>query len=55
MKHNIPDEIFQKIYGFLVTVGGIHTKNEGNVRIFLEAVYYLLRTLTPQKPGLFPR
>jgi transposase len=43
-EYHIPDEIFQKIYDFLVTMKGIHTKNREKVKIFLEAVYYLCRT-----------
>jgi len=44
MKHNIPDYIFQKLYAHLRTVKGIHTKDDGNIRTFLEAIYYLART-----------
>jgi transposase len=42
--YNIPEAIFQKICGFLVTIEAIHTKNEQEIRIFLEAVYCFLRT-----------
>jgi hypothetical protein len=41
MNCNIPEAIFQKVYGFLVTVEAIHTKNEQGIHIFLEAVYYI--------------
>jgi transposase len=44
MNNNIPEEVFQKIYGFLVTIPEIHTKNESEIRIFMEAVFYLCRT-----------
>jgi transposase len=44
MKYNIPEKIFQKIYDFLCTVNKIHTKDRERIRIFLEAVYYLVRS-----------
>ena len=56
MNHNIPEESFQKIYDFLVTISGIHTKNESKIRSFLDAVFYLCRTgcqirMLPKKYG----
>jgi transposase len=56
MDNNIPEETFQKIYGFLTTVPGIHAKNESEIRIFVEAVFYLCRTgcqvrMLPSKYG----
>jgi transposase len=53
MDYNIPEEAFQKIYDFLVTIPGIHTKNESKIRIFLEAMFYLCRTGCPIR--LLPR
>jgi transposase len=43
-KYHISDEVFQKIYDFLVTIKGIHTKNREKIRTFLETIYYLSRT-----------
>lgn len=44
MNHNISDSTFQKIYTFLRTISGIHTRNKEGIRTFLEAVCYLCRT-----------
>ncbi|MDR2781589.1 MAG: IS5 family transposase, partial [Holosporaceae bacterium] len=41
---NIPNDVFQKIYDFLITIPKIHIKNEKKVRIFIEAAHYLSRT-----------
>jgi transposase len=43
-EYHISDEVFQKIYDFLVTMKGIHTKKREKIWTFLEAVYYLCRT-----------
>jgi transposase len=56
MDYNIPEEAFQKINGFLITVPGIHAKNESKIRVFLEAVFYLCRAgcqirMLPEKYG----
>jgi hypothetical protein len=40
IEHNIPNDVFQKIYDFLLTVSKIHIKNEEKVRVFIEAIYY---------------
>jgi transposase len=44
MEHNIPDGIFQKLYDFLVTISGIHTKDKEKMRLFLEGVYFMCRS-----------
>jgi transposase len=44
IEYNIPNDVFQKIYDFLVMIPKIHVQNEEKVRIFIEAVYYLSRT-----------
>jgi len=44
IEYHISDDVFQKIYAFLVTLKGIHTKNKEKIRVFLEAIYYLCRT-----------
>jgi hypothetical protein len=40
----MPEEAFQKIYGFLNTIPRIHAKNESEIRNFREAILYLSRT-----------
>jgi hypothetical protein len=40
-EYYISDEVLKKIYGFLVAIKGIYTKNRRKIRIFGEAVYCL--------------
>ena len=47
MKHNINERTFQEIYKFLSTLPKIHIKNEQAIRIFLEAVYFLVYSGIP--------
>jgi transposase len=44
MNNNISEETFQRIYGFLTTISGIHVKNESGIRVFIEAIFYLCRS-----------
>jgi transposase len=44
IKYSIPDDVFQKIYDFLRTIKGIHTKSKEKIRIFVEAIYFLSRS-----------
>jgi hypothetical protein len=44
IEYNVPNDVFQKFYDFLVTIPKIHIKNEKKTRIFIEAVHYLSRT-----------
>lgn len=43
MKYHIEDNIWKQIHNFLKTCKGIHTNHEGNVRNFIEAVWYMAR------------
>jgi hypothetical protein len=39
LEYNIPNDVFQKIYDFLVTILKIHIKNGKKTRIFIEAAH----------------
>lgn len=43
MKYYIKKSVWEKIYNFLKTEKGIH-KNEGKLRMFIEAIWYITRT-----------
>ena len=58
MDYHINDEVWKKIYTFLQTVKGIHVKKTDGVRLFVEAIYYVLRTgcqwrMLPKQYGHF--
>jgi transposase len=44
MKYHISEENWQAIYSFLKTIPKIHIKDEYRTRLFIEAVYFLMRT-----------
>lgn len=44
MNYYIDEAIWQWIYGLLVLTKDIHSKNESQLRLFFEAVWYVLKT-----------
>jgi transposase len=44
MKYHISEKDWQVIYAFLKTIPKIHIKDEYKTRLFVEAVYFLMRT-----------
>jgi hypothetical protein len=42
VEHRISEEIFQKIYGFLIAYKKIRAKNQEKIRVFLEGVYFFV-------------
>ncbi|MGL6030423.1 MAG: transposase [Legionella sp.] len=44
MYHNISEELWDKIYAYLLGKKGLHVKNEERLRRFMEGVWYVLRT-----------
>ncbi|WP_119343868.1 IS5 family transposase, partial [Facilibium subflavum] len=44
MHYHINGNAWEKIYEFLMTVKRIHCKNTESLRLFVEGVYYVLRT-----------
>uniref|UniRef100_UPI0013C32A94 transposase n=1 Tax=Facilibium subflavum TaxID=2219058 RepID=UPI0013C32A94 len=44
MHYHINENAWEKIYEFLMTVKRIHCKNTESLRLFVEGVYYVLRT-----------
>jgi hypothetical protein len=44
MKYYISEANWSTILSFLKSQKGLHTSNEPKLRIFIEAVYYILKT-----------
>lgn len=44
MNYHISSQNWEKIYAFLSTIKWIHIKDKDSLRIFIEAVHYILRT-----------
>ena len=44
MKYYILESNWSTIFSFLKSQKGLHTNNESKLRIFIEAVYYILKT-----------
>jgi hypothetical protein len=43
------EEVFQKTYGFLVSISGIHTKNESKILVKEDPILRLRRAMRSQK------
>ena len=44
MEYHIKKENWKQIFAFLKSTKGIHSKNEEKLRIFMEAVWYIVRS-----------
>lgn len=44
MKYYIKESNWKQIFEFLRSVKGVHSKNEGGIRMFMEAVWYVVRS-----------